>query len=208
MKKYRIHIAVGLIVLVVIAVIVYRKRKAKAEGDTTHLTQGQWPDFSLPRGIRNNNPGNVRVSSSNWIGKVPLSENTDSTLVNGQPQLRQAFEQFVDMKHGVRCCIKILQNYRANHGLMTIRDLIHRYAPTNENHTDIYINFIADRTGLNPDVTFNPTKENMRKLVKAIIRFENGTNQEWVSDGVFNQAWAMIHPNDGGGTWGGGGGTW
>ena len=51
----------------------------------------------IPRGIRNNNPLNLRVGN-NWKGEV--SQPTDHT-----------FEQFTEMKWGVRAAFIVLRNY-------------------------------------------------------------------------------------------------
>ena len=49
-----------------------------------------------PRGIRNNNPGNIRNSdATDWKGEVPTMAKRDNT-----------FEEFTDMAHGYRALIK------------------------------------------------------------------------------------------------------
>ena len=56
----------------------------------------------LPRGIRNNNPLNIR-KGNNWKGEV--SSSTDGE-----------FEQFVSMQMGIRAGFKILKNYMTGYG--------------------------------------------------------------------------------------------
>lgn len=76
----------------------------------------------LPRGLRNNNPGNIRNSdATDWQGEVPASKKQDNT-----------FEEFEDMAHGYRALIKLLQNYRRKYGCQTIADFISRWAPRTE----------------------------------------------------------------------------
>ena len=74
----------------------------------------------IPRGIRNNNPLNLRVGN-NWKGEV--SQPTDHT-----------FEQFTEMKWGVRAAFIVLRNYIKRHKLNTVRKIISRWAPANENN--------------------------------------------------------------------------
>ena len=85
---------------------------------------------TLPRGLRNNNPGNLRRSNDNWQGLAP--EQTD-------PQ----FFQFTAPEWGYRALIKTLQTYRRKHGLQTIAELISRWAPANENNTSAYIRSVC-----------------------------------------------------------------
>jgi hypothetical protein len=35
----------------------------------------------IPRGIRNNNPGNIKKNSVDWNGLVPEDEQTDNTFL-------------------------------------------------------------------------------------------------------------------------------
>lgn len=135
---------------------------------------------SLPRGIRNNNPGNIRVGSSPWIGKVPMSENTDG-----------AFEQFYFYVHGVRAMIKLLKNY-VNSGRNTIRKILYYYAPPSDgNNTENYIQSVSSSTGISPDMLIDPeNKEKMFKLAQSMAYHENG--QEAITRNIFDEAWAMV----------------
>ena len=71
--------------------------------------------MAQPRGIRNCNPGNIRLSGDKWKGLRPRQ--TDGE-----------FCQFTDMAHGYRALIRLLQNYRKLHGCRTIADFIRRWA--------------------------------------------------------------------------------
>lgn len=116
----------------------------------------------LPRGLRNNNPGNIRLSKDKWQGLS--KEQTD-----------KAFFQFVSMEYGYRALIRILQNYRNKNGSKTIADFINRWAPTNENNTSSYIRSVCTYmqvpTSFVPDVT---DKTTMVLLAEAISQHENG----------------------------------
>lgn len=111
------------------------------------------------RGIRNNNPGNIRKSADKWQGLSP--EQTDA-----------AFFQFVAPQWGVRALGKVLLNYRRKYGLATVRDIINRWAPPVENDTSAYVNFVARRLGVAPDAIID-VDARLPELAAAIIRHEN-----------------------------------
>ncbi|MCH2025812.1 MAG: hypothetical protein MK172_08730 [Verrucomicrobiales bacterium] len=164
---------------------------ARKKSNWQNLVPGQWPDFSKPRGIRNNNPGNIRASSSAWQGKIPLDLNMDSTLVNGNPVRKVDFEQFTEYRFGIRAMIKLLKNYQENEGLATIRGMITRWAPPFENNTSSYVTNVANKVGIDPDSPYLLTKSNTKALIRAMSISENG-HGEWISDNDFNDAWELL----------------
>lgn len=115
----------------------------------------------IPRGIRNNNPLNIRVGN-NWQGEV--SQPTDHT-----------FEQFKEMKYGVRAAFIILRNYINRHKLNTIPKVIARWAPSNENNTLLYIKAVEkfSMIGINETLRFE-NKCQMINLFRAMCIVENG----------------------------------
>ena len=118
-----------------------------------------------PRGIRNNNPGNIRNSdATDWQGVVKKSEKIDNV-----------FEEFEDMAHGYRALIKLLQNYRKKHDCKTIADFISRWAPRTENDTAAYIQRVCREMQVAatyvPDVN---DKTTMCSFAAAISQVENG----------------------------------
>lgn len=122
--------------------------------------------MSLPRGLRNNNPGNIVQSSTAWQGKVPLSGNTDSR-----------FEQFTELRYGIRAMYINLMSYYTNHGLNTVSKIISRWAPAFENNTSNYINIVSNIVGIGINaVITNFDKDFLFRLSKAIVRVENGQN--------------------------------
>ena len=92
-----------------------------------------------PRGIRNNNPGNIRWGDD-WRGLVPYAQRTD-----------KSFCQFTAPEYGIRAMIIILRNYQRKRGLKTVADIINRWAPPVENNTLAYINSVAKSVGVKPD---------------------------------------------------------
>ena len=71
------------------------------------------------RGIRNCNPLNIRIGND-WVGE--RQENTDGV-----------FEQFTDMRFGIRAAFIILRNYITKYRIKTIQGIIQRWAPEVEN---------------------------------------------------------------------------
>lgn len=115
----------------------------------------------IPRGIRNNNPLNIRIGNT-WKGEV--ANPTDAE-----------FEQFIEMKWGVRAGFVLLKRYIQRYELTTIVDIICRWAPRNENHTGAYVDFVSRSSGINmlTDLDFND-KTQMCSLVQAMILYECG----------------------------------
>lgn len=123
-------------------------------------------DKKLPRGIRNNNPLNIR-KGNNWKGEV--SRSTDGE-----------FEQFVSMQWGIRAGFKILKNYMTGYGgrvkaLTNVHDIIHRWAPPNENNCRAYIDSVCRFSGLHEFERLQFSDRNkMLALVDGMIRVECG----------------------------------
>jgi hypothetical protein len=113
-----------------------------------------------PRGIRNNNPGNIRLSSTSWQGEAPVQ--SDGTFV-----------QFISPEYGIRAISKILDTYSISYGLNTVNDIISRWAPPSENNTQAYIQDVANYIGVDPNQPID-VQANKAGLVAAIIQHENG----------------------------------
>ena len=114
--------------------------------------------YNMTRGLRNNNPGNIRKSATAWQGLAP--QQTDS-----------AFFQFTDPLYGIRAMAHILTSYAAR-GVTTLQDIIHTWAPPTENDTAAYVRAVAADTGLDPSATI--TVNEYPALLAAIIHHENG----------------------------------
>lgn len=116
----------------------------------------------LPRGLRNNNPGNIRINGDLFQGEI-------------RPSKDESFKQFETMAYGYRAVFRILSNYRKNYGLDTIRKMIGRWAPENENDTDAYIKAVSDYAGIPADDPININdREQMIRIVAGMSKVENG----------------------------------
>ena len=133
---------------------------------------------NLPRGIRNNNPGNLIISNIDWCGKIPASKNTDGH-----------FEQFENFPYGIRAMMMDIK-HDINAGKNTLQKLITAYAPPSENDTEAYIKFMESKTGWNRLQPLIPTNENLGTIAKAIAIQENGIDVITPSD--LSQAIALM----------------
>lgn len=124
----------------------------------------------LPRGLRNNNPANLVITNISWFGKVPKSENTDGK-----------FEQFTDVRYGLRALRKDLTN-DIGKGLDTVQKLISSYAPPSENNTGSYISVVSSALAKHKDTKLTADRETLFKLIKAIITHENGKQAQVIKD--------------------------
>jgi hypothetical protein len=113
-----------------------------------------------PRGMRNNNPGNLEY------GKFAIA--------NGAIGSDGRFARFASPEAGISAMSNLLRSYGAR-GINSINGIINRYAPGNENNVAAYIADVAKRTGFNAGAALdlnNPAV--MQALVSAMIMHENG----------------------------------
>ena len=134
-------------------------------------------DASLPIGLRNNNPGNLRPSIIPWMGQ---------TGSNG------GFCLFKDLSYGLRALAVDLSNKITSDGLDTIEDIITKYAPPSENDTESYILAVSDSTGWEPTDTIDFNSANLGNLMQAIIEHENGAASSNVTVADIQQGIAMM----------------
>lgn len=118
----------------------------------------------LTRGLRNNNPGNIREGkgdSTFWVGERATDDDA-------------SFEEFTTMPYGVRAATVLFRNYQSIYGLDSIARLIGRWAPPNENNTAAYIAHISARTGIPPRAYINLRGPAIYPFLRAVFREENG----------------------------------
>ncbi len=136
-------------------------------------TTGTLPE-SLPRGERNNNPGNILRGETQWRGEV----------VGNDPR----YASFETPEAGIRAMAKTLDTYSTKYGLDTVQGIIARWAPSTENPTGAYIKTVATALGVKPDQPLDlKDPATMSGLVKAIIKQENGRqsySDEQITHGI------------------------
>ena len=109
---------------------------------------------STPRGVRNNNPGNIDRISTPWQG-----EDRSAAAIARE----QRFCVFLTPQAGFRALAKTLLTYQRKHGLRTVKEIIGRWAPPVENDTGAYVRQVAAAVGVAPS---------------EIIRLDNAVTRE------------------------------
>ena len=95
--------------------------------------------MSIPRGIRNNNPLNIRRSKDKWKGMRAVQSDAQ-------------FCQFESLEWGWRAAFWLLtRTYYHKYRLFTIRTIVTKWAPAIENNTREYIANVSRLTGIGPD---------------------------------------------------------
>lgn len=133
---------------------------------------------SQPRGIRNNNPLNLRISNNPWLGKV--EHNTDG-----------AFEQFITIQHGIRAAMKNIRTICRRYPGCTMSHLISIWAPPSDrNNTREYVRQVKIRSAIMPDEKILPLdRGQMCRLTRAMAEVECGRSIEMKT---FEEAFDMI----------------
>jgi hypothetical protein len=115
--------------------------------------------MNQPRGIRNHNPGNIRLGAK-WKGLAAV-------------QADGAFCQFTAPVWGLRALAKVLLAYRDRHDLRTVAQIVGRWAPPGENDTAAYVRDVARHLNVAPDAPLDLDRH-LPGLIEAIVRHENG----------------------------------
>lgn len=137
--------------------------------------------MALVRGIRNNNPLNIR-KGNNWQGERP-------------DQSDREFEEFVSIEFGVRAAIKLIQNYingsvTGHRPCNTIDKLVSRWAPPTENNTRSYIETVEHLTGINRyQRIYANNRDMITRIVMAMAKVETGTN---LDPNIVRSAWELL----------------
>ena len=151
----------------------------RASGSTAFADRSSYLGYhNLPRGVRNNNPGNLKITPIKWKGKIPADRNTDGV-----------FEQFEAYRWGIRAMIKDIIGDMED-GKRTLRSIISEYAPSSENQTDKYIQAISRATGWSADFPLSPSYATMSRLIPAMIGHENGMAA--ITQRQFDEAWMLV----------------
>lgn len=134
-----------------------------------------------PRGIRNNNPLNIRKGSS-WRGERPI-------------QTDPAFEEFISMEYGIRAGLRLMRNHingfkGTRPKMNTLKKLISVWAPPTENETTNYVDFVASHVGLSSTAILDPNdRVQMCNIARAMAYVECGV---WIDPEKFNSAWYLM----------------
>ena len=133
----------------------------------------------MTRGLRNNNPLNIRHSQDQWQGAATT-------------QTDKSFVQFESMAYGYRAAWKTLDTYnlrfRREHKPYNVRNIIARWAPPSENDTEAYVKAVVKLSGLGGNENIpRPNRyrnferlEKTARLIAAMTCVENGIRMEQV----------------------------
>jgi len=130
-------------------------------------------DLVKPRGIRNNNPGNIVRSSIQWQGSIPADQVSQVLGVNYDP----TFEQFVDASYGVRAIGHVLLS-KQSRGLSTVDAIIRDYSSTDQ---AAYIANVSQALNVDPQQEIDVGAV-LPAFAAAIIQQENGQQPYQLSD--------------------------
>jgi hypothetical protein len=118
----------------------------------------------MPRGLRNNNPLNIRHSADHFQGEIAGTD--------------KSFKTFSSLAYGYRAAFVILGTYFSQ-GCNTIEKIISRWAPPAENDTESYISQVERYSGVprHKELTSASGTEYMM-IVAAMSFVENGQNAD------------------------------
>lgn len=139
------------------------------------------------RGIRNNNPLNIRRTQTVWQGMKPQVKD-------------KAFVEFVSMAYGYRAAWRTLFTYFYKHfgtnRTVTVSDIIHRWAPPSENDTQQYISTVLKLTGIGGREHLLPPRNprgawKLASILAAMTVVENGIRPKEVDIKAIQQGYTL-----------------
>ena len=146
--------------------------------------------INMTRGIRNNNPLNIRHSADKWQG----------ARIN---QTDKSFVQFETMAYGYRAAWKVLESYwkyfKQQRQPFTVRNIIHRWAPPEENDVDAYVKTVLNITSLGgnerlPRPYTGYQLEKLTRLLMAMTVVECGLSADKVDVDAIWQGYDLAFP--------------
>lgn len=135
---------------------------------------------NLPRGLRDNNPGNIRPNPNYaWDGQVTTENN---------------YVVFCDIEHGIRAMGKDLTNKIVKDGLNEIALYVPKYAPPSDNNaTRAYISTVSELSGIPASQHLTADPVTLFKLIKAHIHVEVGvTDCVLITDTMINTGISLM----------------
>lgn len=112
---------------------------------------------ATPKGIRNNNPGNIEDNGTPWRGRVG---DDGRFIIFDKPE------------NGIRAIARTLDTYNNKYGINTLERIISRWAPPIENNTDAYIAHAEKALKISRHTPIG--EQHKAALIKVIIKHENG----------------------------------
>ena len=168
----------------------------------------------LPRGIRNNNPLNIRrTAKDEWKGL--RAQQTDASLTSGRLSSRSAdskqasvcshydaeFCQFESLEYGWRAAFYLLtRTYYHKYKLYTIRMIISKWAPPQENLTATYIENVSRLAKIPPDEPIGiPSDQPERWMAVGVAMAIQENGIESLDYFAMLRGWGLARPSAGSG---------
>ena len=144
------------------------------------------------RGLRNNNPLNIRHSKDQWEGAA-------------ETQTDKSFVQFKTMAYGYRAAWRTLHTYykrlrdRKKH--FTVENIISRWAPPTENDTKQYIRTVLSLSSIGGKENLLPPSNplgygKLSRLIAAMTVMENGIRMAQVDEEAICQGYKLAFPEN------------
>ena len=123
-----------------------------------------YPTKGIPRGVRNQNPLNLRKSADKWQGLSPVQADAE-------------YLSFVDAHHGIRAGARNLLTYYRKYKLSTVQGIVSRWAPPeDDNDTAAYVSSVCASLGVAAEDGLDLEDPSvLAALVTAMIRVECGS---------------------------------
>lgn len=150
----------------------------KSSTSTNPMASGKVTDAGGARGLRNNNPGNLR----SWPGAA-----SDG-----------GYAVFPTASDGLKAAGKNLLAYQDKYGIDTISKIVSRWSPAGDgNNVPAYIAAMSKQTGFGADQKLNLHDPNvLAPLLSAITKQENGQNP-YDADAIAKAAVAAVQEAQG-----------
>ena len=140
---------------------------------------------ALERGVRNNNPLNIKKKVSNAWDGIAEDQSGDSI-----------FATFESAEYGIRAALRTLVTYQNKHKLRTPSEMLARWAPPSENIVSDYVATVKDLSGLSMDdpmVIGNNQKT--LDLIRSMVAMENSQKaMRGYSSNTYNRALQLAFP--------------
>lgn len=180
------------------------KLNLKGLGDIKPMDENvlaaQFANMKLTRGKRNNNPGNVIVTS--WTRKRPGF--IDGDRVKGGKGAapygkgNTGMARFSAPEFGIATALTLTKDTYGKQGLNTIRKITHKYSPPHENNTAQLIRQYSKASGFKPDEKINwENQEAIKRYMAEKFRMESSIK---FPDDVMNRAFALVYGGSEGAT--------
>ena len=146
----------------------------------------------MKRGIRNNNPLNIRHGKDRWQGAR-------------ETQTDRSFVQFESMSYGYRAGWRTLQTYYERFCRQTkpftVRSIIERWAPPNENDTEAYIRQVLKLAGIGGKEKLLPPSNvlsygRLSRMMSAMTIIECGIPTREVDAEAIAQGYKLAFPSN------------